>query len=244
MELLGTPDVSSTNSIPAGFCSQKLWGLIFWYWIPGLGGCGVGLGVLTPEISLPNFYPPHVDVGPAYSMSPPPPTSLDRCSFFNSVVVRLPFNSISDSSEWWLFYNLVVILMIVQRGKPCLPMPSSWLEVPDSVFWPGDPTSGNISKGNQNTNLREHKHPYVHWRVIYNCQDMEVAQMSINRWVNKATMGHIHSGILPAIKKKKILPLATVWMDYRTYAKWNKPARERQIPYDFTHMWNLMSKLN
>ena len=28
------------------------------------------------------------------------------------------------------------------------------------------------------------------------------------------------------------------------YAKWNKPVRERQIPYDFTHMWNLMNKLN
>ena len=37
--------------------------------------------------------------------------SLDGCGFFNSVVVRLPFNSISDGSEWWLFYNWVVILM-------------------------------------------------------------------------------------------------------------------------------------
>ena len=26
------------------------------------------------------------------------------------------------------------------------------------------------------------------------------------------------------------------------YAKWNKPVRERQMPYDFTHMWNLMEK--
>ena len=25
------------------------------------------------------------------------------------------------------------------------------------------------------------------------------------------------------------------------YAKWNKPVRERQIPYDFSHMWNLMN---
>ena len=23
------------------------------------------------------------------------------------------------------------------------------------------------------------------------------------------------------------------------YTKWNKPYRERQIPYDFTNMWNL-----
>ena len=28
------------------------------------------------------------------------------------------------------------------------------------------------------------------------------------------------------------------------YAKWNKPVRERQIPYYFTHMQNLMNKLN
>ena len=40
-----------------------------------------------------------------------PPSSLDGCGFFNSVVVRLPFNLFSDSSEWWLFYIVVVILM-------------------------------------------------------------------------------------------------------------------------------------
>ena len=31
------------------------------------GGPGVGLGLLAPEISLPNFYPPHVDETPACS---------------------------------------------------------------------------------------------------------------------------------------------------------------------------------
>ena len=38
---------------------------------PWAMGPGVGLGLLAPKISLPNFYPPHVDVGPAHSMSPP-----------------------------------------------------------------------------------------------------------------------------------------------------------------------------
>ena len=42
---------------------------------------------------------------------PIPSTSLDGCGFFNSIVVRLPFNSISDDPEWWLFYILIVILM-------------------------------------------------------------------------------------------------------------------------------------
>ena len=27
------------------------------------------------------------------------------------------------------------------------------------------------------------------------------------------------------------------------YAKQNKPVRERQVPYDFTHKWNLTNKL-
>ena len=48
----GSPAASFTNSIPAGFCSQKFWGLFFlalepWPWWPG-----VGLGLLTPETSF------------------------------------------------------------------------------------------------------------------------------------------------------------------------------------------------
>ena len=39
------------------------------------------------------------------------PTTLDVHGFFNSIVVRLPFNLISNGSEWWLFHILVVILM-------------------------------------------------------------------------------------------------------------------------------------
>ena len=39
-----------------------------WHWA---GGPGVGLGLLTPKISLPNFYLLHVDVGPDHSSSPP-----------------------------------------------------------------------------------------------------------------------------------------------------------------------------
>ena len=51
----------------------------------------------------------------------------------------------------------------------------------DLTLDPAIPLSGNISKGTQNTNLKEHKHPYVHCSAIYNRQDMEAAQVSINR---------------------------------------------------------------
>ena len=45
-----------------------------------------------------------------------------------------------------------------------------------------------------------------------------------------------------AIKKKKIYPLLDGPGEH--YAMWSEPVRERQIPCDFTHMWNLMNKLN
>ena len=49
-----------------------------------------------------------------------------------------------------------------------------------SAFQPSYPTSGNISKSTQNTNSKEHKHPYVPHSIIYNHQDMAAARMSIS----------------------------------------------------------------
>ena len=69
--LRGTPEVSYFDSIPASFYSQKLWGLIFLALEPWAGEPGVGLGLLVPETSHPNFYSPHVDMGPACCTSVP-----------------------------------------------------------------------------------------------------------------------------------------------------------------------------
>ena len=84
----------------------------------------------------------------------------------------------------------------------------------------------------------------VHCCVICDRQDMEAAQGSINRWVDKITMGHLHKGILLGHEKVENFILCNT-MDGpgEHYAKWNKPVRERQIPYDLIHMWNLMNKL-
>ena len=111
--------------------------------------------------------------------------------------------------------------------------------------WPSNPTSGNISEGTQNTNSQEHKHPYVHCSITNNCQDMEAAQVSISRWVGKTTMGHLHDGILLRHKRKETFTLCDSTGGPREYyAKWTKPVRERQMPYDFTQVWNLRNKLN
>ena len=106
-----------------------------------------------------------------------------------------------------------------------------------SDFWPSHPISGNMSKGAQSINSREHKHPYVHYRVIYNCQYLEATQVSINRWMGKTTMGCLHSWILLRHKREENFTLCDSMDGPREYyAKWSKSVREGQIPYDFTHI--------
>ena len=56
-----------------------------------------------------------------------PPTSLDECFFFNSLVVGLPCSLIF--CQFWLVFVLefvVVFLLVVQGSTVCLPMPPSW----------------------------------------------------------------------------------------------------------------------
>ena len=85
----------------------------------------------------------------------------------------------------------------------------------------------------------------LYWSIIYNCQDVEIVQVPISRWVDKKSVVHLYNGILFGHNKEGIL---TFWdsMDgpEEYYAKWNKPVRERQIPYDLTNLWNLMNKIN
>ena len=65
-----------------------------------------------------------------------PPTSLDECFFFNSLVVGLPCSLIF--CQFWLVFVLefvVVFLLVVQGSTVCLPMPPSWPEVCNKVLF-------------------------------------------------------------------------------------------------------------
>ena len=55
-----------------------------------------------------------------------------------------------------------------------------------TAFWPDDPTSENIPKETQNTNLKEHKHPYVHFSVIYNPKIRKQPKCpSVDKWIKQ-----------------------------------------------------------
>ena len=112
---LGLQKFLPLTQSPLVFAARIYGDLDTLHWNPGLGGPGVGLGLLAPEISLPNLSTTcGCETSPSHVCTPP--TSLDGCGFFNSIVHRLPFNSISDSAERWLFYILVLILTWLCKG--------------------------------------------------------------------------------------------------------------------------------
>ena len=77
----------------------------------------------------------------------------------------------------WRKGNYFALLMGMQIGAATV---ENSIEIPEKIesgspFWHSVSTSGNIYEETKNTNLKEHKHPYVHCSVVYSCQDMEAA---------------------------------------------------------------------
>ena len=75
--------------------------------------------------------------------------------------------------------------------------------------------------------FERHKHPYVHCSVIYNCQDMEAAHVSVNRWVDETTTGHLSGGILLGCKKENSTLCNSMDGLREHYAKWIKPEKDK-----------------
>ena len=79
-----------------------------------------------------------------------------------------------------------------------------------STFLPNNPTSRNISKETQITNLMN---TYVHHSIIYSRQDLEAAQMPISRWVDEKAVIPLHNGTLLSCKNEGNLTFATAQTD-------------------------------
>nr|KAF6500941.1 hypothetical protein HJG59_007964 [Molossus molossus] len=116
-------------SVHAGFIVRSYGDFSSWHWNlnwkPSIGrGLSASQGGLYQSRYPPDFYPPHVRVGPAHLCLH---TSYQSpCGFlFNFVVVGLPFSLISGGSEGCFFCSLVVILMWLWeeaiRRSPTLP---------------------------------------------------------------------------------------------------------------------------
>ena len=69
--------------------------------------------------------------------------------------------------------------------------------------------------------------------------------MSIDRWMDKEDVVYICRGILLSLEKDWNLAICNNMDGPRGYyAKWSKSDTKRQIPYDFTYMWNIKKEQN
>ena len=116
--------VSPSSATPINFYCQRFWGSLSSLWNPGSRG-------LSHSLVVPVY--PHTNVGPP---TPPadalrqvlstwlpgsaPPTGLDECFFFNSLVIRLPYSSIFCHFWLFLFLNLLLSFFWLCEKAPCI----------------------------------------------------------------------------------------------------------------------------
>ena len=116
----------------------------------------------------------------------------------------------------------------------------SSMEIPQNIkngpaFWPSDPASGNISEETQNTNSKEHKHPYFLVALFTVTKIWKQLKCpSVDEWIKQLWDIYIME-FYSAVKKKKILPFGIAWMDMENIMPREISQSERQIPYDFIY---------
>ena len=54
-----------------------------------------------------------------------------------------------------------------------------------TTLWSSNHTTGDRAKDYKDTNTKGYMHPYIYSSIIYNSQDMEAAQVSFERWMDK-----------------------------------------------------------
>ena len=81
----------------------------------------------------------------------------------------------------------------------------------NTTLWPSSATTGQILW--ENHNQKRYMYPNVRHSTIYSSLDIEATHMSINRWMGKEVVVHIHNGILLSHKKECIDSALMRWMN-------------------------------
>ena len=66
---------------------------------------------------------------------------------------------------------------------------------------------------------------------------------SVDDWIKQVWYIYITENY-SAVKKKEILPFETAWMDLENIILSEISQSEKDKYHDFTHIWNLMKKVN
>ena len=77
--------------------------------------------------------------------------------------------------------------------------------------WSSNPTLDVYLKRKKHEFKKKTLHPSVHSSTVYNNQNIEATEVSINRWMDKEDMVYVYSEIVLS-HKNEILPFAAMWM--------------------------------
>ena len=86
-------------------------------------------------------------------------------------LIHFEFILVCGVKTWssFIFLHIYVQLLGMQI---CAATVESSMEIPQTIkkgmaLWTSDSTCGNLSEETQNTNLKGHKHHYIHCSIIY-----------------------------------------------------------------------------
>ena len=86
------------------------------------------------------------------------------------------------------------------------------------------------AKWNKPVRERQVSHDFTYvWHLIN----------KINKWIKSFLKAVVCNRIIHNQKKGNLFLCDCMDGPGEYCAKWNKPVRERQVPYDFTYVWNL-----
>ena len=87
------------------------------------------------------------------------------------VETRKPSYAIGGHTNWCSHYGKQYVGSLKTKSR--------------ATVWSSNPTPGQKSRKDKNTNSKRYAHPNVHSVTIYNSQARETTQVPINRWMNE-----------------------------------------------------------
>ena len=118
-----------------------------------------------------------------------------------------------------------------------------------TTIWCSNSNSGYLSEENENTNLKIYLHPMFIVALFTIAKIWKQPKYPLmDKWIKKThthtqtqtyTRTHTHNGILLSHKKNKILPFATMWMNFETTVPSKICQTKGQTLCDFNDMQNL-----
>ena len=143
--------------------------------------------------------------------------------------------------------NTLKLLVGMQTGVDTM---ENSMEFPQKVknratLLPGNCTTRYLFKWYKNTDSNGYLHPNF-IAAMYTIAKIwkELRCLLTDEWIkiiymHTHTYTYTHTGILLSHQKEWNIATCNDMNGTRGYyARWHKSVRERQIPYDFTHMWN------